>query len=129
MKAALLVALLSASVSAFAVNIVPIENPSLNIDRATYGKVYRAETTGYMAFDMPEGFVEQNQFDIRYTGQNHRALNRMQTEALFAGRGFAPEKVGSVQEMIRAVASTPNGVGYAPDDSLDSSVKIITQSP
>ena len=111
--------------SAFAGDVVAIVNPSVSIDKASVGKIYKSELSGFRAFDLPEGDANRETFAKSYTGKSADSLKMLQMQSLMAGRSLPPKVVDSVADMIKAVASTPNGVGYVPSDSVNASVKVI----
>ena len=111
--------------SAFAGGVVAIANPGATIDKDGIGRVYKGDLSGFKAFDLPAGDASREAFAQAYTGKSADGLKKVQDQNVFSGKSLPPKGVGSVADMIKAVASTPNGVGYVPDGSADASVKMI----
>lgn len=44
---------------------------------------------------------------------------------VFSGQGQYPEQVGSAQEMLLRVASTPGAIGYARANEVDQNVRVL----
>jgi len=113
------------AIPAFAGNVVAITNKSLTIDKGDIGKVYRGELSDFKAFDLPESDASRAAFADAYTGKSAAALKKIQNLNVFAGRSLPPKVVDSAGDMVKAVSSTPNGVGYVPESAADGSVRVV----
>jgi len=124
-KIVVMCAVAAFSASAFAGGAVAIANNGASIDKAGVGAVYRGEQSGFKAFALPGDDATNNAFAEAYTGKSAADLKKIQNNNVFAGKALPPKAVDSVADMLKAVATTPNGVGYVPAGSADATVKVI----
>ncbi len=64
-------------------------------------------------------------FSKEVLGVLPQSLRRTWDRMLFAGLAQPPERVGSIEEMRRRVATTPGALGYLPKGETDESVRVL----
>ena len=65
-------------------------------------------------------------FDNDVVGKSPAALKSLWTQNVFTGKAVPPKKLGSDDEVKKAVAATKGAVGYIKAGSADDTVKVIT---
>lgn len=128
-----LVLFLLAALPAFAAEVV-IVNPDVPGDsisenglRAIFGMRLRAWPDGTVVkvFTLPEEHPVHERFAKENLKTFPHTLTRAWERLVYSGTGQAPTPVRNVEEMLRRVASSPGGIGYAPQESVDDGVRVL----
>ncbi len=107
--------------------LVAIVNKTVHISHSEVVRIYRSEMNGYKPFMLGDK-AAQDDFDRHYLGLAREDLKYLQDRALYAGRSLPPKIVDSVDEMLDAVANTPNGVGYVPLQNVTEQVRVVPEN-
>jgi ABC-type phosphate transport system substrate-binding protein len=75
--------------------------------------------------DLMEGVPLRAEFSERVLGKNEQQLRSYWTRLIFTGKGQPPRTIGSVAEMLRAVAATPGAIGYVDSGDVSGKVKVL----
>lgn len=78
-----------------------------------------------VVLDMEEGAPQRTEFSERVLGKTEQQLRSYWTRMIFTGKGQPPRTIGSVAEMLRAVAVTPGAVGYVDSNEVSGKVKVL----
>ena len=80
--------------------------------------------TAVVVFDLKtEGAARTKFYD--FIGKSPVELKKTWMRVQLSGEGKAPTVVGSDEEMVQKVASTPGAVGYVPASKVSGDVKVI----
>lgn len=52
-------------------------------------------------------------------------FRRIWDRLIFSGTGQGPRQVGSMEEMIKKIMTTPNSIGYADYEPIDNKIRIL----
>lgn len=114
--------------------VVLIANPSviqtslsLETVRAIFAMRQRTLTDGQAVhvFVLPDGDPLHEAFAKRILGVYPHQLRLAWDRAVFSGTGQAPNEVATASAMLKAVASTPGGIGYAYRSELTNQVRVL----
>lgn len=70
------------------------------------------------------GGVQAN-FDKQVLKKSPAQIKAYWSKQLFTGKGKPPKTLGSDQEVLQFVASTPNAIGYVNAANVNDSVKVV----
>lgn len=75
------------------------------------------------------GEVARSVFNVRVVGLTESRIQAYWAQMRFSGRQQKPATADSIDELILMVESTPNTIGYVPEDTpLPADVKVIYRS-
>lgn len=112
--------------------IAVIANPSVSeasVDAGQAANIYKLNTTSWSGgesialFDLKSGDSK----DAFYAaiGEKPGQLKKVWMRAKLSGEGQPPTPVGSDQEMIQKVSSTPGAIGYVDAANVTDGVKVL----
>lgn len=76
-------------------------------------------------FDLPQEHPFFEPFYLQVTGMPLQKLKRYRAYYLFSGRGKVPSEKESLEQLIKAVAETPNGIGYTNKPIDNDKIKVL----
>lgn len=74
--------------------------------------------------DLPESSALRDEFYSKVTGKSAAQAKSHWSKMAFTGKG-TPPKEGSSNDVKKAVAATPGGIGYVEKAAVDGSVKSV----
>jgi ABC-type phosphate transport system substrate-binding protein len=90
------------------------------------GKVNRfPDGTPAMPIDQPEGSPQRDAFYANVAGKSPAQIKSHWAKLIFTGRGQSPRTESNDAEMIKAIATHPQAIGYIDRSAVDSSVKVL----
>ncbi|MCY7295919.1 phosphate ABC transporter substrate-binding protein [Alteromonas sp. a30] len=75
--------------------------------------------------DQPEGSAPVEEFNQKVLSRSSSQLKAYWSKLIFTGKGKPPQKLGSDAEVIKAVASEADKIGYVNASAVDGSVKVL----
>ncbi|MGV7241288.1 MULTISPECIES: type 2 periplasmic-binding domain-containing protein [Burkholderiaceae] len=75
--------------------------------------------------DLPEDAAARSEFYRRITGKSSSQMKAYWSKLIFTGRGQPPREVQDPAAIKRALAETPNAIGYMDSRDIDASVKPL----
>jgi ABC-type phosphate transport system substrate-binding protein len=75
--------------------------------------------------DLPEDAAARSEFYRRVTGKSSSQMKAYWSKLIFTGRGQPPREVQDPAAIKRALAETPNSIGYMDSRDIDTSVKPL----
>ncbi len=128
-------AMLMVATSAHAVVVVIVSAQShitsLTADQAKrifLGKTNRFPNDDTAApIDQTEGNAARDEFYSQIVHKSPSQLSAYWAKVIFTGDGRPPEKLESDAAVIKAVASSPNAIGYVNKSAVDSSVRVVLE--
>ena len=120
--------------SALLADIAVIVNPGSGVDSLDAGqvkKIFMAKTK-----KLPNGnsavVVDQNSdngayatFYDKVAGKSPSKMNKYWVKLTFTGKAEAPKKVGGDSDVINAVKSNKNTIGYVDSSAVTADVKVV----
>ena len=74
--------------------------------------------------DLPDGAVK-DAFYEKATGRSLPQIKATWSKLLFNGKGLPPKEAANPAELKKAVAASPNAIGYLDVGAVDGSVKVV----
>jgi len=71
----------------------------------------------------------RSQFYSKVAGKDEAQVKAIWSKLVFTGKATAPKELASSAEVVKAVASDPNAIGYVDKSAVDSSVKVVYTVP
>ncbi len=133
-KLALVVCLFFSALAVANSNVILIHHPSVvkeELSENTLLKAYAMKKKVWSDNTPIRVFVYPNDSDIHksfvksYLNMHTYQLDRLWYRLKFSGTGKTPQEVGSSEEMIQAILSTPGSIGYVPADVINDIEKLI----
>jgi ABC-type phosphate transport system substrate-binding protein len=75
--------------------------------------------------DLPEDAPSRSEFYRKVTGKSASQMKAYWSKLIFTGKGQPPREMLNAGTIKRALAVTPNSIGYMESRDLDSSVKPL----
>lgn len=112
--------------------IAVIANKSVSaasIDKGKLSSLYNLESkdlggTKVALFDYKTAGSESNAL-YGYIGTDATNIKKNWMKAKMTGTGAPPTQVGSADEMLSKVASTPGAIGFVPESKVSGDVKVL----
>lgn len=128
---AIIIVLFIGSYASAQVVIVNKSVSESSISAANLGNIYSLTTSKWnngskiVVFDHSEGTEKTNFY--KYIGKDPLSLKKEWMKKQLTGEAKAPETLGSDDEIISKVASTPGAVGYVKSAGGNSSIKVVAE--
>lgn len=71
------------------------------------------------------GSASRGEFEQKVLHKSSSQIKAYWSKLIFTGKGTPPKELGSEQEVLSFVASTPNAIGYLDAASLNDSVRVV----
>lgn len=131
-KSISLAVLLSASFNTFA-DIAVIVNPAnanaltdKDISRAFLGKMKTfADGQSIEPINSKSSNAARTEFEQKVLKKSSSQVKAYWSKLVFTGKGKPPQELASDSDILKAVASSANAIGYVDAKSVDGSVKVI----
>ena len=66
-----------------------------------------------------------DEFNKNVIGKSSNQVNAYWSKMIFTGKGTPPQEMGSIDEIISAVAKNPDAIGYIDASKVSDSVKVV----
>ena len=108
-------------------DVVIVASPSgpENLSESDVKDIYLNRSGAATPYEIEEGNALRREFHDWITGRTDSQLKSFWAQQTFTGEGDPPTEVRSSADMVRTVANTPDGIGYADPADVDDSVKVI----
>lgn len=131
-KSISLAVLLSASFNTFA-DIAVIVNPAnanvltdKDISRAFLGKLKTfADGQSIEPINSKSSNAARTEFEQKVLKKSSSQVKAYWSKLVFTGKGKPPQELASDSDILKAVASSANAIGYVDAKSVDGSVKVV----
>lgn len=77
--------------------------------------------------DRPEGFEIRTKFVRDYIGTSESQFKRYLVRLLFTGKAVLPKVLETDEEVVKAVATYPNTIGFVDSEAVDGRVRIVAR--
>ncbi|WP_054015493.1 hypothetical protein [Pseudoalteromonas sp. R3] len=111
--------------------IVHRDNPNQQLSQYQlidlYMGKYAAFPDGTLAtvLDYEQGHPLRVEFLTTLTGRPMSQINAYWSQVKFSGKASFPQAYQSIEAILKAVASTPDAIGYVPETALTEDVKVV----
>lgn len=121
--------------SAFAETTIVICNKDISessLDKANIIKVFLGKKTEWndgqkIHFAVMKKSETHKAFLSQYIGKTSSQFRNYWRKRVFTGKGRAPQKMDSVETMIKFVKETSGAIGYIPANAFNDSVKKLSE--
>lgn len=123
--------LVSGLVGATGDDLVVIAHPALpKTDRITLQRLYtgRAVSIGQQSVapvNLPAGHPARDEFLQWVMEQNEEQYTGYWLVRRYVGKGSPPQELGSIDEVVKYVSTTPGAVGYVPSSKVPPGGNVI----
>lgn len=121
--------LTSAAYAEIAVIVNPANANAVEVDeikRIFLGKQSSfADGSVATPLDQGEGSTVVDEFNQKVLSRSSSQLKAYWSKLIFTGKGKPPEKLGSDADVVKAVASGADKIGYVDASAVDGSVKVL----
>lgn len=112
--------------SAEIVVIVSKQNPATRMFSEQAAQFFLGKSNLFTPVDQADGSAIRNEFYHKVADKDAAQVKALWSKLVFTGKATAPKEYGSAAEIKKAVAATPNAIGYIDKSAVDSTVKVIT---
>jgi ABC-type phosphate transport system substrate-binding protein len=67
----------------------------------------------------------RSQFYSKVAGKDESQVKAIWSKLVFTGKATAPKELPASADVVKAVASDPNSIGYVDKSAIDPSVKVV----
>ena len=114
-------------------DVAVIVNPSNGdaLDQNAISRIFlkkaKAFPSGAQAvpLTLAEGITATDEFNEKVLNKSSAQLTAFWSKLVFTGKGQPPKALASDAEVISAVASDPNAIGYIDANSANDSVRVV----
>lgn len=111
--------------------IVSAKSPITSLTAEQTAKIFLGKTNNFpndgnaIPIDQTEGSPIRDEFYSKVVHKNSSQLSAYWAKVIFTGDGRPPEKLENNVAVRKAVAKSPNVIGYIDKSAVDKSVKVI----
>ena len=109
--------------------VVNPKNPAGNLTAEQVSQFYLGISNSFVPVDQAESSPLRAEFYRKVTQREPGQVRAIWAKLTFTGKGRPPKEYASDEEVKKAVASDPNGIGYIAKSSVDASVKVVLSVP
>lgn len=109
--------------------VVHPKNPTSSLTEEQVSQFYLGISNSLVPLDQAESSPLRAEFYRKVTHREPGQVRAIWAKLTFTGKGRPPKEYGSDEEVKKAVASTPNGIGYIAKSSVDASIKVVLTVP
>jgi ABC-type phosphate transport system substrate-binding protein len=101
------------------------------VDKALLAEIYTGQSKLWrgggqiQAYDLPDDDPSRLGFCETLLGKSIGNMRALAAQNLFSGKAIPPKKVGSDEEMKKAVSSNKGAIGYIKASATDDSIKVV----
>lgn len=121
----------AANASADVVVVVSVKSAIASLTAVQVTKIFLGKTNVFPngdkadPVDQAEGSTIRDEFYSRVLNKSPSQISAYWAKTIFTGDGYPPKLLESNEAVKRAVAGSPNAIGYINKSAVDSSVRII----
>lgn len=105
--------------------IVNPNNPATSMLPVQAAQFFLGKSQMFVPVDLPENSALRAEFYKKVCDKDLSEVKAIWSKLVFTGKASAPKEYHNQAEVKKAIASTPNGIGYIERSAVDSSVKVI----
>lgn len=109
--------------------VVNPKNPAGSLTAEQASQFYLGISNSFVPVDLAESSPLRAEFYRKVTQREPGQVRAIWAKLTFTGKGRPPKEYGSDEEVKKAVASDPNGIGYIAKSSVDASIKVVLAVP
>jgi ABC-type phosphate transport system substrate-binding protein len=109
--------------------VVNPKNPVTALSAEQVSQFYLGISNSFTPFDQSDSSPMRAQFYKKVTQKEPGQVRAIWAKLVFTGKGRPPKEFASNEEVKKAVAADPNGIGYIDKAALDASVKSVLSLP
>ncbi len=123
----------SGAARADVVAVVSSRSPITSLSKQQVADIFLGKTARFpdgtpaVPIDQAEGTGPRDEFYLQFTGKSAAQVKAHWSKIIFTGRGQPPKVVMDSAEIVKLLASTPNGIGYVEERMVDDSLKVVLQ--
>lgn len=123
----------SLTVSKAMAEVAIVVHPSNDskFDKSTIKKIFlgksKSFSNGRTAILISAGSKESitDEFNKNVIGKSSNQVNAYWSKMIFTGKGTPPQEMSSVDEIISAISTNPDAIGYVDSSKVSDSVKVV----
>ncbi|MBI2783837.1 MAG: phosphate ABC transporter substrate-binding protein [Gammaproteobacteria bacterium] len=114
------------------VAVVSPNNPATTISKREVSNIFLGKTNRFpngapaVAIDQREGSAPRVEFYLNVSNMQPAEIKAHWSKMIFTGRGRPPMTVDGDEQVKKALASRPDGIGYIDSAAVDDRVKVLT---
>jgi len=122
-----LLALLGAALPATAdvVVVAGAGSSAANLSKEQIADIFLGKSTALTPLDQPESSPLRDEFYTKVTGKSAAQAKSYWAKLAFTGKGTPPKEGANSAEIKKALAGSPNLIGYIEKSAVDGSVKTL----
>ena len=130
-KLAMLLALAGNIAAAEVVTVVSSQNSTTTLSRSEVSNIFLGKINRFpngqpaVPIDQPESSEPRNEFYRDVSNKQPADIKAYWSRMIFTGRGQPPMVVDGDEQVKKALAERPDGIGYIDRAAVDDSVKVL----
>lgn len=109
--------------------VINPKNPAGNLTAEQVSQFYLGISNSFVPVDQLDGSPLRAEFYRKVTQREPGQVRAIWAKLTFTGKARPPKEYASDEEVKKAVASDPNGIGYIAKSSVDASIKVVMSVP
>lgn len=109
--------------------VINPKNPATALSAEQVSQFYLGVSNSFSPVDHNDSSPLRADFYKKITHKEPGQVRAIWAKLVFTGKGRPPKELASDDEVKKAVAADPNGIGYIDKASLDASVKAVLSVP
>ena len=109
--------------------VINPKNPAAALTAEQVSQFYLGISTSFTPVDHNDSSPLRADFYKKITHKEPGQVRAIWAKLVFTGKGRPPKELASDEEVKKAVAADPNGIGYIDKASVDASVKVVLSVP
>lgn len=116
---------MSGTASADVVVVTAAGSSAAGLTKEQIADIFLGKSTALIPIDQAESSPLREEFYSKVTGKSAAQVKSYWSKMAFTGKGTPPKEFASSAEIKKALASTPNSIGYIEKGAVDGSVKAV----
>lgn len=96
-----------------------------NLSKEQIADIFLGKSTALTPLDQPESSPLRDEFYTKVTGKSAAQAKSYWAKLAFTGKGTPPKEGANSAEIKKALAGSPNLIGYIEKSAVDGSVKTL----
>lgn len=109
--------------------VINPKNPASSLTPEQVSQFYLGVSNSFAPVDHNDNSPLRADFYKKITHKEPGQVRAIWAKLVFTGKGRPPKELASDEEVKKAVAADPNGIGYIDKASVDASVKVVLSVP
>jgi len=108
--------------------IVSAKSSATTMTAEQVSQIYLGKSTAMKPIDNSEKSPVRSQFYTKVTGKDEAQIKAIWSKLVFTGKATPPKELPTSADVVKAVATDPNSIGYVDKSAVDASVKVILEA-